>query len=85
MPRFSTKELPLAVVLVVVGILSMWLARALIYYGFPGFIVGYLSWLIGGALIGAGLFRPLGKHWLGAGVGLIASFVWLGLPAITSK
>jgi hypothetical protein len=81
MPQFTTKNKFHAVTLVACGIVLLLLARDLILYGFIGFILAYISWLMGGALVGAGLLMPFRKPWLGAGVGVISLFLWLGILA----
>jgi hypothetical protein len=77
MPQFTTKHMFQAVTQIASGILLLLLARDLIFYGLIGFILAYISWLVGGALIGAGLLTPFRKPWLGAGMGVIALFIWL--------
>jgi hypothetical protein len=50
----------------------------LVYFGPAAIILAYLAWLLSGAAIGAGLFTPFGKPWLGASLGMMVQFLYLG-------
>jgi hypothetical protein len=73
MPRFSIKDLLLATTLIAIG-------AGLIYWAYshptmsrysdaPNWPL-FLGWMGGGAFIGAGVFTPFKKPWIGALVGL---------------
>jgi hypothetical protein len=79
--RFSVKELLLSTTLLAAGIVAVCLTiEPRSYLSTSGHIV---CWLIGGAFIGAGLFLPFKRPWIGATVGaLIQIALLLGFLAL---
>jgi hypothetical protein len=70
MPRFSIKDLLIGTALLAAGITSVCgIARL------PSHPVVLLLWLGGSALVGAGLFAPFKRIWLGAAIGLAVAIL----------
>jgi hypothetical protein len=71
--RFSVKELLLATTLIAIGIVTICITTQ------PRPYLGGLShaalWLFGGGCVGAGLFAPFSKPWIGAVVGVFVQLV----------
>jgi hypothetical protein len=69
LPRFSIKRLLLATTLIAVGTVPI--ASELTGGRYTdNEWVGLLLWFVGGALIGAGIFMPFSKTWIGVLFGL---------------
>jgi hypothetical protein len=84
MPRFSLKDLLLMLTLLPVGAVLAYSSLGLPYYGFVGATLGFFAWLFGGAAIGAAALIPFNKPWLGASLGMMAAFLWLGVLVVLS-
>jgi len=81
-PRFSNKDVLRGIALIAVGAASLMLPQSLVYYGPIGFILAYVLWFIGGAMIGAGLLPPINKPWVGASLCVLVQFLYLGVNVV---
>jgi hypothetical protein len=76
MPRFSLRRLLVSITLIAVGIVA-----ASMFFGLPTRRLDestrHVLWYLGGALIGAGVFAPFRKVWLGIVLGLVTQLlIW---------
>ena len=83
MPKFTTKDLLSSTALVSLGCGLLWMI-----FNRPEFIGGdyifglLFAWPCAFAIIGAGLLLPVGRPWLGAGLGLLAFTILMMLPDV---
>ena len=82
MARFQTKDLLVGITLIAA---SAWVRSPMFWTRPPNIVqLVLLAWPGSEALIGAGLFKPFGRAWLGAALGVIAQgfFTYLILPVV---
>jgi hypothetical protein len=79
MPCFSLRRLLISITIVAVGLMAV----SMMFSKPPQRLeesTRFILWYLGGALIGAGVFAPFKKVWIGLLVGLIAQFlIWSAL------
>ena len=76
MGQFSLSRLFASVSLIAIGLVLFVPAYRLVYSRpmLVSYWVAVPLWLLGGAIIGAGVLTPFKKPWLGAAIGLVVAF-----------
>jgi hypothetical protein len=87
MPRFPIIDLLIATTLIAIGIGMLWFLyhnRAALSAGRGPFWEIFLFWFGGGVFVGAGVFTPFKRQWIGAFVAVGVQFLLVLVATVSS-